>query len=90
MACYRVELTFFTFFRQDMNMISGFRRHVDGICALLGCYVELSGNPLPTFRDNIGPMFKGREGPLNMGPTVGHGIGVLSRNVGKGWPVKAE
>jgi hypothetical protein len=24
-----------------------------GICALLGCYAASSGNPLPTFRDNI-------------------------------------
>jgi hypothetical protein len=29
--------------------------------ALLGYYVALSGNSLPTFRDNIGPIFKGQE-----------------------------
>jgi hypothetical protein len=34
-------------------MISGFRRHVDEICALLGCYEASSGNPLPTLQDNV-------------------------------------
>jgi hypothetical protein len=34
-------------------VISGFRRDVDGICALLGYYAASSGNPLLTFRDNI-------------------------------------
>jgi hypothetical protein len=35
------------------SVISGFRRHVDDICALLGYYAALNGNPLPTFRDNL-------------------------------------
>jgi hypothetical protein len=35
------------------GVISGFRRLVDEICALLGYYAALSGNPLPTFRDNL-------------------------------------
>jgi hypothetical protein len=34
-------------------MISGFRRDVDEICILLGYYATSSGNPLPTFRDNV-------------------------------------
>jgi hypothetical protein len=34
-------------------VISGFRRDADEICALLWCYAESSGNPLPTFRDNV-------------------------------------
>jgi hypothetical protein len=34
-------------------VISGFRRDVDEICALLGCYAASSGNPLPTSRDNV-------------------------------------
>jgi hypothetical protein len=34
-------------------VVSGFRRDVDEICALLGCYAASSGNPLPTFRDNV-------------------------------------
>jgi hypothetical protein len=33
--------------------VSGFRRDVDGICDLLGCYAASSGNPLPTFRYNV-------------------------------------
>jgi hypothetical protein len=32
---------------------SGFRRHADEKCALLGCNTASSGNPLPTFRDNV-------------------------------------
>jgi hypothetical protein len=35
------------------SVISGFRRDVDEICALLGYYTASSGNPLPTFRDNV-------------------------------------
>jgi hypothetical protein len=31
---------------------SGFRRDVDVMCALLGCYAALSGSSIPTFRDN--------------------------------------
>jgi hypothetical protein len=34
-------------------VISGFRRDIDEIRALLGCYAESNGNPLPTFRDNL-------------------------------------
>ena len=34
-------------------VISGFRRDVDEICALLGCYAALSDSSVPTFRDNI-------------------------------------
>jgi hypothetical protein len=33
--------------------ISGFRREVDGNCALLGYYVAYGDNSLPTFRDNL-------------------------------------
>jgi hypothetical protein len=36
--------------------------HFKQICALLGYYASLSGNPVPTFRDNLlGPIFKGQE-----------------------------
>jgi hypothetical protein len=31
---------------------SGVCRNVDDICTLLGYYADLSGNSLPTFRDN--------------------------------------
>jgi hypothetical protein len=34
-------------------LISGFRRHVDETCALLGYYASSCGNCLPTFRDNL-------------------------------------
>jgi hypothetical protein len=39
--------------KQVIVIISGFRRYVDVICALLGCYAASSGNQLPTFRDNV-------------------------------------
>jgi hypothetical protein len=42
-------------------VVSDFRRDIYEICALLGYYAALSGNTLPTFRDNIGPIFKGQE-----------------------------
>jgi hypothetical protein len=35
------------------RVISGFRRDVDQICALLGYYAASSGNSVPTFRDNL-------------------------------------
>jgi hypothetical protein len=34
-------------------VISGFRRDVHEICALLGYYIALSGSSVPTFRDNL-------------------------------------
>jgi hypothetical protein len=34
-------------------VISGFRRDLDGICSLLGCYAALGGGFIPTFRDNL-------------------------------------
>jgi hypothetical protein len=34
-------------------LISGFRRDVDEIWALLGYYAASSANPLSTFRDNV-------------------------------------
>jgi hypothetical protein len=39
--------------KPSKHVISGFRRDVDEICALLGYYAASSGNPLPTFRDNV-------------------------------------
>jgi hypothetical protein len=36
---------------------SGFRRDADEICALVGYYAELNGNPLPTFRDKVSVPF---------------------------------
>jgi len=34
-------------------MISDFRRHVNDICALVGCYTARFGNSLLAFRDNV-------------------------------------
>jgi hypothetical protein len=34
-------------------VISGFRHHVDDICALLRYYITKSGNCVPTFRGNL-------------------------------------
>jgi hypothetical protein len=34
-------------------VVSGFRRDVDEICALLGYYAALSGGSVPRFRDNL-------------------------------------
>ena len=40
-----------------LTVISGFRWDVDEICALPGYYAASSGNPLPTFRDNVSVPF---------------------------------
>jgi hypothetical protein len=49
--------------------ISGFRRDVGGICALLGYYTASSCNPVPTFRDNIPSHLQGSTSRrLKMGP----------------------
>jgi hypothetical protein len=39
--------------RPSGTLISGFRRYVDDICALLGYYAASCGNCLLTFRDNV-------------------------------------
>jgi hypothetical protein len=39
--------------RACVCVISGFRRDVDKICALLGYYAASSGSSLTTFRDNV-------------------------------------
>jgi hypothetical protein len=38
---------------------SGFRRGVNEIFALLGCYAALIGSYLPTFRENVCYIFNG-------------------------------
>jgi hypothetical protein len=38
---------------KQTSVILGFRLEFYEICALLGCYAASSGNPLPTFRDNV-------------------------------------
>jgi hypothetical protein len=37
----------------SVPVISGFRRHVDKICTLLGYYAASNGSFVPTFRDNL-------------------------------------
>jgi hypothetical protein len=37
----------------EVCVISEFRRKIDENCALLGYYAAISGNFLPTFRDNL-------------------------------------
>jgi hypothetical protein len=74
----------------------------DEICALLGCNVASSGNPLPTFRDNISVPFSRVKKSLHK-PLVSLAgfllfldflaledrTDTLSRNVGKGLPFDA-
>ena len=51
------------------GVISGFRRDIYGICVLLGYYAASCENPLPTFRENIGPILNCQDPwPLKMGP----------------------
>ena len=57
-----------------ISEISGFRRDVDEICALLGYYAASSGSPLPMFRDK--DFLTLEDGPDR-----------LSRNVGIGLPL---
>jgi hypothetical protein len=38
---------------EALDVISGFHRDADEICSLLGHYAVWSGNPIPTFRDNV-------------------------------------
>jgi uracil phosphoribosyltransferase len=43
----------FSVLANKQSSISGFRRDVDEICALLGYYAASSDNHLPTFQDNV-------------------------------------
>ena len=47
----------------DVCVISGFHRKIDENCALLGYYATISGNFLPTFRDNLSVPFSGVKNP---------------------------
>jgi hypothetical protein len=57
-------------------VISGFRRDVHEICALMGYYAAWNGNFLPTFRDKL--WAKKTEGSL----TLEDGARRLFRQVG--------
>jgi hypothetical protein len=61
-------------------MISGFRREVDGNCALLRYHAGSGGDSLPTFRDNLSVPSSGMGDTLKIGPDS------LSRNVDKNLP----
>ena len=64
--------------------ISGFRREVE-ICSLLGYYAVSSGNPLPTFQDNVSVPFSRVKSFM----TLEDGTDTFFRNVGKGLPFDA-
>jgi hypothetical protein len=64
-------------------VISGFRRYVDEICALLGYYTASNDNPLPTFRDNVLVPSSRVKIPRRRKKD---GTDTFSRNVGKGLP----
>jgi hypothetical protein len=75
-------------------VISGFRRDVDEICALLGYYAASNGNPLPTFRENVSvPSSKAKKSKKNIFFLVflafEDGTQSSSRNVGKRLPLDA-
>jgi hypothetical protein len=50
------------------------------ICALLGYYAVLNGNPLPTFWDNVSVP----SSRVKKSKTLEDGTDTLSQNVGKG------
>jgi hypothetical protein len=52
-AAVRDRQTYATHEETNLHVISGFFRDIDEICAFLGYYATSSGNPLPTFRDNV-------------------------------------
>ena len=56
----------------ELCVISGFRREVNENCALLGCYATISGNFVPTFRENLpvsSSEIKNPKRALKTGPT---------------------
>jgi hypothetical protein len=72
-----------------LSVISGFRRNVDEIYALLGYYAAPNGKPLPTFRYNVSvPSWRISAASLDF-LTLEDGTDTLSRNVGKCLPFDA-
>jgi hypothetical protein len=59
------------------------------ICALLGYYAASSGNPLPTFLDNLSVPYSRVKKPKKDFLTLEYWTDRLSRNVGKGLPLDA-
>jgi hypothetical protein len=72
-------------------VISSFYRDADEICTLLGYYAASSGNPLPTFRENVTVPSAGvKKSKKRKGFwSLKDGTDKLSRNVGKGLPLDA-
>jgi hypothetical protein len=71
-----------------LTLISGFRRDVDEICALLGYYAASCGNCLQTFRNNVSVPSSRVKSPSRSRVlltilTREDGTVTLSRNVGK-------
>jgi hypothetical protein len=64
-------------------VISGFRREVDKICAVVGYYAAYSGDSLPTFRDILLCPFS----IIKEFFTLEDGIDSLFRNVSKKLPL---
>jgi hypothetical protein len=73
--------------RNVLCVISGFRREVDENSALLGCYTASSGNPFPTFRDNLSVPSSSVTGCLLGFLALEDGTRSL-RNVGKELPLR--
>jgi len=74
-------------------VISGFRREVEGKCALLGSYATSDGNSLPTFRDNLPILPSGTKNRRRKEIgflTHEDGSDRLSWNVDKELPLLAE
>jgi hypothetical protein len=66
-----------------LTLISGFRRDVDKICALLGHYAASCGNCVPTFRDNVSvPSSKVKNPRRKQLLTLEDGTDTLYLNVG--------
>jgi hypothetical protein len=54
LPCLRSFLKMYLHFKTLSFSAIEVRTHTaDEICALLGCYAASSGNPLPTFRNNL-------------------------------------
>jgi hypothetical protein len=85
----------FSNMKMSLSAVSGFRRDVAEICALLGYYAASSGNRLTTFRDSVSvPASRvknsKRSPSLLRLLTLEDGTDMLSRNVGKGLPLDAR
>jgi hypothetical protein len=63
-------------------VISGFRRDVDEIYALLGYNAALSGSYVPTFRDNLSvPSSRFKWGPIGCPETSVHNYHSMLRSI---------